>query len=326
MFPFCIKNGGTKLVKKEAIQNLQRTTPIQIGKPKQKVLKMKHLLPYLLISPIVLWIVITIFVPLSTVIKESFYNTGFVGTEGEFIGFQNYIEVLTSGVYWGSWTKSLIWVIGNSLTQGILAFAIALFLNNKRKVSKMARTWMVIPWIIPTIVVAIFWQWIFNSSYGILSHLLLSAGVIDQPLNLLGDPTWALPTIIFINSWHWFPFLAVIILAGLAGIPEELYEASAVDGASKWQQFWNITFPSLQHITFALGLVGTLWMFNIFDIIYTLTEGGPAGSTTTVPVQIYQQAFESYELGNASAMSVVTAILMLIFAVVFIKFAAPKDE
>jgi multiple sugar transport system permease protein len=326
MFPFCFKNGGIVLEKKDAIQSLHTNLAIQTKKEKRKVIKMKNILPYLFISPIVLWIVITIFVPLSTVIKESFYSTGFVGTEGEFIGLQNYAEVITSSAYWGSWKKSLLWVFGNSIVQGILAFSVALFLNNKRKISKMARTWMIIPWIIPTIVVAIFWQWIFNGSYGILSHTLLSLGIINEPLNLLGDPVWSLPTIIFINSWHWFPFLAVIILAGLAGIPEELYEASAVDGANKWQQFWSITFPSLQHITFALGLVGTLWMFNIFDIIYTLTEGGPAGSTTTVPVQIYQQAFESYELGSASAMSVVTAIIMLLFAIVFIKFAAPKDE
>jgi multiple sugar transport system permease protein len=313
------------LAKQEAIQGTT-VTQRKFDRNRTKRIALKHVVPYLLVGPLVAWILITIFVPLTTVIKESFYSTGFVGSQGEFVGVRNYMDVLTSSAYWGSWKQSLLWVFGNGLMQTILAFSVALFLNNKRKISKFARTWMIIPWIIPTIVVAIFWQWIFNASYGILSHLLMSTGIIEQPLNLLGDPTWALPTIIFINSWHWFPFLAVIILAGLAGIPEELYEAAAVDGANKWQEFWSITFPSLQHISFALGLVGTLWMFNIFDIIYTLTEGGPAGSTTTVPVQIYQQAFDNYELGSASAMSVITAILMLIFAVVFIKFAAPKDE
>lgn len=309
----------------QVVQQVNRTQP-KIESTAKKKLKLKHIVPYLLVGPLVIWILVTIFVPLTTVIKESFYNTGFVGTEGEFVGFQNYINVFTNKAYWDAWGKSLIWVLGSGFVQTVLAFAVALFLNNKRKVSKVARTWMIIPWIIPTIVVAIFWQWIFNGSYGILNHALMSFGLIDQPLNLLGDPFWSLPTIIFINSWHWFPFLAVIILAGLSGIPEELYEASAVDGANKWQEFWNITFPSLQHITFALGLVGTLWMFNIFDLIQTLTEGGPAGSTTTVPVQIYQTAFENYQLGSASAMSVITALFMLLYAIVFIKFSAPKDE
>jgi multiple sugar transport system permease protein len=325
LFPFCLNKRRITLKSTQAVQDL-KVVPSNLEKRKaQKITK--KILPYLLVSPIILWIIFTIFVPLSTVIKDSFYSIGFVGTEGEFVGLENYKEVLTSVTYWASWKKSIIWVIGSSLTQTVLAFAVALFLNNKLKISKIARTWMIIPWIIPTIVVAIFWQWIFNGSYGILNHVLLNIGLINEPLNLLGDPFWSLPTIIFINSWHWFPFLTVIILAGLSGIPEELYEASAVDGANKWQEFWGITMPSLKHITFALGLVGTLWMFNIFDIIYTLTEGGPAGSTTTVPVQIYKEAFENYELGNASAMSVITALLMLIFAVVFIKFASPpKDE
>ncbi|WP_053218165.1 carbohydrate ABC transporter permease [Virgibacillus senegalensis] len=285
----------------------------------------KSFVPYLLVGPLVIWILITVFLPLSSVIKESFFSTGFVGTEGEFVGFQNYFNVLTSEIYWSSWGKSLFWVIGNMLIQTILAFSVALLLNNSRRISKIARTWMIIPWIIPTIVVAIFWQWILNGSYGILNNFLLSIGAIQEPLNLLGNSDWSLPIIIFINSWHWFPFLAVILLAGLSGIPEELYEASAMDGANKWQEFWNVTLPSLQHTTFALGLVGTLWMFNIFDLIQSLTEGGPAGSTTTIPVLIYQEAFESYALGNASAMSVITAIFMIGFAITFVKFAAPKD-
>jgi multiple sugar transport system permease protein len=283
-------------------------------------------LPYILISPIVLWIVVTIFLPLTNVIKESFFNTGFVGTEGSFVGLTNYVEVLASSDYWTAWGKSLIWVIGNGFCQTLLAFAIALYLNRQGKIAQWARTWMIIPWVIPTIVVAIFWQWIFNGSYGILNQVLLSIGLIDKPINLLGDPLLSLPIIIFINAWHWFPFMAVIILAGLSIIPDDLYEASGVDGANKWQQFWSITFPSLGPIMFALGLVGTLWTFNIFDIIYILTEGGPAGVTTTVPVYIYQQAFDSYQLGKASAISVITAIFLLIFVSLFIKFAAPKED
>jgi len=300
------------------------TTAIIENEPSKS--KIKQFIPYMLICPVVIWIFITIVIPLSNVVKESFYNTGFVGTEGEFIGLQNYKEVLTSSEYWKAWKKSLLWVLGNGIVQSLLAFAVALFLNNKRRISEMARTWMIIPWVIPTIVVAIFWQWIFNGSYGIFNQILLKLGWIEKPLNLLGDPVWSLPTIIFINSWHWFPFMTVIILAGLSIIPDELYEASAVDGANKWQQFWTITFPSLGPITFALGLVGTLWTFNIFDIIWVLTEGGPSGATTTVPVYIYKQAFDSFQLGKASAISVITALLLLIFAILFIKFASPKDE
>lgn len=284
------------------------------------------LLPYLLVAPIVIWIVVTIFVPLFSVVKESFYSTGFIGTKGSYVGFDNYTETLTSPAYWEAWRKSLVWVLGNGIAQTLLAFGVALLLNKASRFSNWARTWMIIPWVIPTIVVAIFWQWIFNGSYGILNHALQSLHLIDKPINLLGHNTWSFPVVIFINTWHWFPFMAVIVLAGLSTISHELYEAAEVDGANKWQQFRTITFPSLGKITFALGLVGTLWSFNIFDTIYILTGGGPAGATTTVPVMIYQQAFESFRIGQASATSIVTAAFLSVFAFLFIKYAAPKED
>lgn len=285
-----------------------------------------QLLPYLLVGPLIIWIIVTVFIPLISVVKESFFNTGFVGTKGDFVGMQNYIEVVKSSNYWSAWGKSLIWILGLMVIQTLFAFAIALLLNKSTRISNIARTWMIIPWIIPTIVVAIFWQWILNSSYGILNHLLISIGLIDKSINFIGDSTWSIYVVIFINAWHWFPFLTIILLAGLAGIPKELYEASSVDGANKIQEFFYITIPSLKNTTFVLGLVGTLWMFNIFDIIQSLTEGGPANATTTVPVLIYQQAFENYRLGSASAISVITAIILILFAVLFVKFASPKDE
>ncbi|SDO05131.1 carbohydrate ABC transporter permease [Alkalicoccus daliensis] len=293
------------------------------SKPKWMI--WKTIFPYLLVFPIVFWILVTIFIPLISVVRESFYDTGFAGSAGEFIGLTNYINVLTSSAFWSSSGRSLIWVLGNGLLQTVLAFSIALLLNNNRKISNIARTWMVIPWIVPTIVVAIFWQWIFNGSYGILNAILINTGLIDSSINFLGNPSLTLPIIIFINSWNWFPFLAVVLLAALANIPEELYEASAVDGANRIQTFRFITIPSIAPVTFAIGLVGTLWMFNIFDLIWVLTEGGPAGYSTTLPVQIYQTAFRQYAVGSASAMSVITALILVIFATLFIKFAAPKE-
>ncbi|MNB69872.1 Inner membrane ABC transporter permease protein YcjO [compost metagenome] len=284
------------------------------------------LVPYLLVAPIVIWIIVTIFIPLLSIVRESFYNTGFVGTKGSYVGFDNYREALSSPAYWTAWRKSLIWVLGNGIAQTVLAFAIALLLNKPGRFKNWARTWMIIPWVIPTIVVTIFWQWIFNGSYGILNHALKSLHLIDKPVNLIGDNTWSLPITIFINTWHWFPFMAVIVLAGLSTISHEIYEAADVDGAGKWQQFWTITFPSLGPITFALGVVGTLWSFNIFDTIYILTKGGPAGATTTVPVFIYQQAFEAFQIGKASATSIITAAFLIVFVTVFIKISGPKED
>jgi multiple sugar transport system permease protein len=132
--------------------------------------------------------------------------------------------------------------------------------------------------------------------------------------------------LVFINSWRWFPLTAVILLAGMQSIPEEFYEAAAVDGASAWQRFRMITLPSLQPVLFVLGLVGTLWSVNVFDVIWLLTSGGPSSATTTLPVLIYDTAFKQYNLSRAAAASVIMGMLLLIFAVLFMRFLAPKTD
>jgi multiple sugar transport system permease protein len=284
------------------------------------------ILPFLLVAPLTVWILATIFIPLVIVIKESMFSTGLVGTKGSFVGFTNYKETLLSTDYWGAFGNSMIWILGNNILQTVLAFSTALLLRAETRFTKWTRIWMIIPWVIPTIVVGIIWQWIFNGSYGILNRILLSLHVIAKPINLLGDNLRSMPTVIFINSWHWFPFVAVILLAGLSVIPQEMYEAAEVDGASKWQQFLAITLPSLGVIMFSVGLVGTLWAFNIFDLVYILTRGGPAGATTTVPVFIYQQAFQSFRIGQASATTIITAFLLLVIVALFIKLGSPKEE
>jgi multiple sugar transport system permease protein len=133
--------------------------------------------------------------------------------------------------------------------------------------------------------------------------------------------------VISINSWRWFPFITVILLAALVRIPTELYDAAAVDGASRRQQFLNVTLPGLQPVLFVMGLVGTLLSFNVFDVVWLLTGGGPASATTTLPVLIYDTAFRQYRLSQAAAMSVIVGIFLLIFAVIFIRYmASPLDE
>ncbi|MGM9677585.1 MAG: carbohydrate ABC transporter permease [Butyricicoccus sp.] len=288
-------------------------------------LKFEKLLPYVLVLPLLLWIIVTVLIPVVNVVMESLRNTTYVGTAGKFVGLDNYISVLKDKNYWTAWGKSAIWLIGCTVLQTIIAFATALMLNGSGRVRTIARTWTVIPWIIPTIVVSIMWQWIFNSSYGILNNVLMSIGIISSPVNFFsGD--MALGTLIVINVWHWFPFTTIIILAGLATIPDELYESAAVDGASKFNQFRFITLPGLSHITFALGVIGTLWCFNIFDIIYITTEGGPLNLTTTVPVYIYREAFKNFKIGRSSAASIITAAFLLIIALVLAKVSKPNDD
>jgi multiple sugar transport system permease protein len=280
---------------------------------------------YLLVGPLVVWLVVTIVVPLVYSIYVSFTDAGIIGTEAPFIGLENYATVLGDAEFRSSFGRSLIWAVGGAVVQTILAFATALALNQAFRGRRFARTWIILSWIIPTIVIAILWRWMLNVTYGVVNFLVTNVGLTDGPIDFLGSPKWALPTVIMINAWRWFPFLALLILAGLQSIPGELYEAAKVDGASAVQRFFHITLPQLQPVMYVVGLIGTLWAFNIFDVIWLLTQGGPSGSTQTLPVLIYDRAFNGFAMGEASAISVLLCVFLLIFSVLYIKFV-PAGE
>lgn len=280
---------------------------------------------YLLVGPLVLWLVITIVIPLIYAVYVGFTDAGIIGTEADFIGLENYATMFGDGEFRSAFGKSLIWAVGGAALQAVLAFTTALALNQAFRGRRFARTWIILSWIIPTIVLAILWRWMLNASYGIMNFFVTTLGISDTPIDFLGSPKWALPTVIAINAWRWFPFLALLILAGLQSIPGELYEAAKVDGANATQRFFNITLPQLQPVLYVVGLIGTLWAFNIFDVIWLLTQGGPAGSTQTLPVMIYDRAFNGFAMGEASAISVLLCVFLLIFSVLYIKFV-PAGE
>ena len=280
---------------------------------------------YLLVGPLVLWLVITIAIPLIYAVYVGFTDAGIIGTEADFIGFENYATVLGDAEFRSAFGKSLIWAVGGAVVQTILAFATALALNQAFRGRRFARTWIILSWIIPTIVIAILWRWMLNASYGVMNFFVTTLGISETPIDFLGSPKWALPTVIMINAWRWFPFLALLILAGLQSIPGELYEAAKVDGANATQRFFNITMPQLQPVLYVVGLIGTLWAFNIFDVIWLLTQGGPSGATQTLPVMIYDRAFNGFAMGEASAISVLLCVFLLIFSVLYIKFV-PAGE
>ena len=281
---------------------------------------------YLFVLPLLLWLAGTILYPLLSTVYLSMQNIKIIGSSGKFVGFENYLRILSSSQFWNASWRSLLWVLGNALLQTLLAFAIALILQQQFRGRNFARLWVILPWIVPTVVVVVIWRWLLTASGGIINYLLLAFGLIREPVGFFSTGGRAFLSVVVINSWRWFPFVTVILLAALVRIPRELYEASAVDGASRWQQFLHITLPGLQPVLFVMGLVGTLLSFNVFDIIWLLTGGGPASGTTTLPVLIYETAFKKYRLSQAAAMSVIVGIFLLIFAALFIHYMAPSLE
>jgi multiple sugar transport system permease protein len=281
---------------------------------------------WLYVLPLLFWLALSICIPLYIAIELSFFNVKIIGTEGEFVGLKNYFKIFTSSKFHKAFSNSILWVLANAITQTFFAFLIALTLNKNFKGVKIATNWIILSFIIPTVVIVVIWKLMLSSSSGIINSLLIQIQIIDKPIGFFSSSTSAFISLVLINSWRWSPFLALIILSGLKSINKEIYDASKIDGASFFSEFFYITLPQLKGILFVLGLVGTLLSFNVFDIIWLITKGGPSSATTTLPLLIYETAFTKFRLSQAAALSVVTSFILLSFSIIFIKFMGKEDE
>jgi multiple sugar transport system permease protein len=282
-------------------------------------------LAWLLVAPALLWLAATLGWPLIAAIDLSLHDVKIIGSEGAFVGLDNYQGVLSDAGFWRAMMKSVVWVVGNAVVQTLLALGAALILNQKFRGVRIARTWIILTWIVPTIVVVIIWRWLLSTSGGMINPLLMALGVIPRPVGFFATPDAAMASLVLINAWRWFPFIAIMMLAGLQRIPKDLYEAAAIDGAGPFGRFRRVTWPLLQPTMAVLGVVGTLLSFNVFDVVWLLTAGGPSGATRTVPVLIYETAFKSYRLSEAAAISVVASIVMMAIAIVATRAMIGRD-
>ena len=281
---------------------------------------------YLLLAPLALWIALILIYPLLNTLYLSTTDMRVVGAPSSFIGLDNYATVLTSDDFWRGLYLSLVWLVGNSIVLTVVAFGVALLLRQSWRPARQARIWVLLPWVVPTVAVAVIWQWMLNSNYGVVSRTLQMSGFISAPLNVFGSSDLAMAGLILTNSWHWFALPAVVIFGAIQTIPNELYDAAKVDGASNVQLFRHITLPMIAKMLFALELVGNLWTFNVLDIIFFITRGGPADATMTVPVELYYTAFKAWRIGEAAAMAVIILGLLVIVSVVYVKRFTPRED
>ncbi|MDC6448495.1 sugar ABC transporter permease, partial [Alphaproteobacteria bacterium] len=207
------------------------------------------------VLPLIIWLSLSILFPLYIAIDLSFYNVKIIGTEGKFYGIKNYLKILNSSSFWSAFNHSLLWVLGNAIAQTFFAFLIALTLNKKFTFQKIATNWIILSFIIPTVVIVVIWKLMLSSSSGIVNATLINLNLIEQPIGFFSSRTSAFISLVLINSWRWSPFLALIILSGLKSINKEIYDASKIDGTNIFTEFWYITFPNLKHVLFVLGLV-----------------------------------------------------------------------
>lgn len=279
---------------------------------------------YVFILPALFFISFVLFYPILHACIISFqhyilYEKITIGTP--FIGLENYVKAIHDEVFWLSLQNSVIFVGVSVFIQFIIGFAVALLLNMKLKGRYTFRTLVLLPYAIPGVIAAIMWAWMFHPTLGVINDILLKLGLIKNYLPWLASTDTALLTVIITNIWRGFPFFAIMLLAGLQTIPQEIYEAALIDGAGKWQKFRYITLPMIKYAIFISTALRIIWTFNYVDIIYVMTGGGPNNSTQTLATWIWTNAYLGLDFGYASALALIMLVILIFAIYVYIKIA-----
>lgn len=254
--------------------------------------------------------------PFFTAVQSSFFKISTITRETDYVGFDNYIWVLKSQIFWESLLRSFIWTFASVAIQLVFGIIFSLVLHQELRGRNIARGLILFPYLIPAIVAAIVWRFMLNPTIGVINYLLVDVfNIFKEPLMFLNRPETALWAVILIGAWKYIPFMVILFLARLQTTSLDLYEAAKIDGANAWQLFWNITLPWLKPTILVALMLRTIWLFNHFDMVYLMAFGGPMKATTTVPVLIRQVAFNELRMGRASAISMYLVIILIIGAI-----------
>jgi multiple sugar transport system permease protein len=226
-----------------------------------------------------------------------------IGVPGNFVGLNNFIANAQNGIFQQTLRNTFVYTAITTVFKLVLGMALALLMNQNFRGRNLVRAALLLPWIIPTALSTLAWLWIFDSTYGIISWVLKNAGLINRNIAFLGDPILAMGSVIVVNIWRGTPFFAISLLAGLQTIPQDLYEAAAIDGASAWQRFVRVTLPLIMPVLTVVTLFSIIWTFADFQLVYVLTRGGPTNSTHLLATFAYQIGMTAGELGNGAAIS-----------------------
>lgn len=268
---------------------------------------------WILVTPALLLLFLVFAYPIGRAFVLSLFDKN-LGTnlQAEFTGLSNYARMFGDGRFWQSIWNTSIFTTASVILELIFGLGIALVLNQSFPGRGAVRTIAIIPWALPTAIMALAWAWIFNDQFGVVNDILMRLGLIQQGINWLGNPALAMVAVVVADVWKTTPFISILLLAGLQSISEDLYEAHAIDGATPWQSFRQITLPLLMpQITIAL-LFRFAQAFGIFDLIQVMTGGGPGGATEMVSVYIYANVMRYLDFGYGAALVVVTFLLLIV--------------
>ena len=235
----------------------------------------------------------------------------------DIVGLRNYLSIFKDRAFYVVLGRTVLWTVVNVFFHVVIGLWLAILLNRKLPGRSIFRVLLILPWAIPQYIAALSWKTMFQHDFGAINLILKSFGL--GPIPWLSDPSWSLAAVIITNVWLGFPFMMMVCLGGLQSIPQELYEAADCDGASAWAKFRNITLPLLRPVLIPAVTLGTVWTFNMVNVIYLVTGGGPGDSTHILVSYVYKAAFDFYRYGYAAPFSTVIFVILLIFGGLFLR-------
>jgi multiple sugar transport system permease protein len=274
----------------------------------------------LFMAPFIVTALVFMAYPVFEALRMAFYAYNPLRPDDiRFVGLRNFEFILSDRLFWDSFYQATIWTLVSIIFQTLLGVGLAMLLNQSLTGISIFRGLLLFPYIVPTVVIALNWRWIFNPEIGVVNYALKSAGLISENIYWLSTPDMAMASTILLNVWKYTPFVIICVLARLQTIPLELYDAAKVDGAGAWRRFLDITLPHLQEVLVVVVVFRTIWTFNKFEEIYLLTRGGPGTSTFNLAVYSFEQSTANLKLGVGAATGAVMMVLLLLGSIVYIR-------
>lgn len=274
---------------------------------------------YLLLLPAAAVFAAVILYPLVHSMLMSLTDRSMLSPETHFVGLENFRTIFGNPNFPKVLWNTLVFVLGSVGLPFVLGYLWAIVLNEKFRFSELLRGITLVDWIIPSTAIGFLWMWIFNGEYGVLNGVLRAAGVIERNINWLGRSDTAMLVVVLARTWQLLPWYMAFLTGGLSGVPKEQAEAAKIDGAGNWQIFRHVIFPTMKPTVLLVLLLGTINSLQHFDLIWVITAGGPARATTTLAIEVYQNAFKNWKIGLASSVGVVWIILLGIFSFFYIR-------
>ena len=291
--------------------------------------KLRKFEGYYYVIPAIAFMFIFIFYPIVYNVILSFKDVDvltLLSSEKKFVGFNNYIEVFKQAEFWKSLFLTCIFTVACIVVQFIGGFALAVVFNRSNVPLKIMKAMMLIPYIRPVTVNGILWKFFFSTDGGFINEVLISLGIIQEGIDWLQQPATAMFSVIVANIWCGIPFFMILLSTGLANIPKDYYESARIDGATSWKQFIYITVPSLKASIQASLILGIVYTFRAFELIYVMTGGGPVNGTELLTLFSYKESFTKFEFSIGATISNILMIVLLILGFFYVRMMSDDEE